>query len=65
MKISYKQTAYKTILENLLEAQKNMASASTVDARGLIRLSRFTLHVLDQLKDECVDLSTKDDEKRS
>ena len=30
-----------TVLNNLLDAQKNMASAEKVDARGLIRLSRF------------------------
>lgn len=37
------------ILDNLLDAQKNMASAEKVDAKGLIYLSRFILRLLKQL----------------
>lgn len=46
-----------TVLNNLLDAQKNMASAEKVDARGLIRLSRFILRLLEQLDDEVVELA--------
>ena len=34
------------ILDNLLDAQKNMASAEKVDAKGLVYLSRFILRLL-------------------
>lgn len=38
-----------TVLDNLLDAQKNMASAEKVDAKGLILLSRFILHLLKKM----------------
>lgn len=42
------------ILDNLLDAQKNMASAEKVDAKGLVYLSRFILRLLKQLHALCV-----------
>ncbi len=45
------------ILGNLLNAQKNMASAEKVDARGLVLLSRFLLRILKKLGDETIELS--------
>ena len=45
-----------TVLNNLLDAQKNMASAEKVDARGLVYLSRFILRLLKQLDDEVIEL---------
>lgn len=53
------------ILDNLLDAQKNMASAEKIDARGLIRLSRFILRLLEQLDDEVVELASEAEDKRS
>ena len=47
------------VLNNLLTAQKNMASAETTDAKGLILLSRFILHVLKQLDDEVINLCSE------
>lgn len=44
------------ILDNLLAAQKNMASAEKVDAKGLVYLSRFILRLLKQLDDEVIEL---------
>ena len=44
------------ILDNLLDAQKNMASAEKVDAKGLVYLSRFILRLLKQLDDEVIEL---------
>ena len=54
-----------TFFGNLLDAQKNMASAEKVDARGLIQLSRFILHLLKQLDDEVIELGTEAEKKRS
>lgn len=53
-----------TVLNNLLDAQKNMASAKKVDARGLIRLSRFILRLLEQLDDEVVELASEAEDER-
>lgn len=53
-----------TVLNNLLDAQKNMASAEKVDARGLIRLSRFILRLLEQLDDEVVELASEAEDER-
>ena len=48
-----------TIFDNLLAAQKNMASAEKVDAKGLILLSRFILRILKQLDDEIIERQTE------
>lgn len=53
-----------TVLNNLLDAQKNMASAEKVDARGLILLSRFILRLLKQLDDEVVELVSEAEDER-
>ena len=53
-----------TVLNNLLDAQKNMASAEKVDARGLIRSSRFILRLLEQLDDEVVELASEAEDER-
>ena len=53
------------VLNNLLTAQKNMASAEITNAKGLILLSRFILHVLKQLDDEVINLCSEAEEKRS
>ncbi len=53
-----------TVLNNLLDAQKNMASAEKVDARGLILLSRFILRLLKQLDDEVVELTSEAEDER-
>lgn len=54
-----------TVLSNLLDAQKNMASAEKVDARGLILLSRFILRLLKKLDDEVIELRTEAENERS
>ena len=56
---SRKKNAQDTVLKNLLEAQKNMATAEKVDAIGLILLSRFLLRLLEKLDDELVQLTTE------
>lgn len=53
-----------TVLNNLLDAQKNMASAEKVDAKGLILLSRFILRLLKQLDDEVVELASEAEDER-
>lgn len=53
------------VLDNLLAAQKNMASAEKVDAKGLVFLSRFILRLLKQLDDEVVELCAEAEDKRS
>ena len=47
------------ILDNLLDAQKNMASAEKVDSKGLVYLSRFILRLLKQLDNELIELGTE------
>lgn len=54
-----------TVLNNLLDAQKNMASTEKVDARGLVYLSRFILRLLKQLDDEVIELCAEAEDKRS
>lgn len=57
---SRKKMVQRQILNILLDAQKNMASAEKVDARGLVYLSRFLLRLLKKLDDELVQLSTEE-----
>lgn len=54
---SRKKNAQDTVLENLLEAQKNMAAAEKVDAIGLILLSRFLLRLLEKLDDKLIQMT--------
>ena len=57
---SRKKMVQRQVLNVLLDAQKNMASAEKVDARGLVYLSRFLLRLLKKLDDELVQLSTEE-----
>jgi hypothetical protein len=57
---SRKKMVQRQVLYTLLDAQKNMASAEKVDARGLVYLSRFLLRLLEKLDDELVQLSTEE-----
>lgn len=57
---SRKKMVQNQILNTLLDAQKNMASAEKVDARRLVYLSRFLLRLLEKLDDELVQLSTEE-----
>ena len=57
---SRKKMVQRQVLNVLLDAQKNMASAEKVDARGLVYLSRFLLRRLEKLDDELVQLSTEE-----
>lgn len=57
---SRKKMVQRQVLCTLLDAQKNMASAEKVDARGLVYLSRFLLRLLEKLDDELVQLSTEE-----
>lgn len=57
---SRKKMVQRQVLYALLDAQKNMASAEKVDARGLVYLSRFLLRLLEKLDDELVQLSTEE-----
>lgn len=65
MKCSRKRIMQGEILTNLATAQKNMASAEKVDARGLILVSKFLLRLLDKLDDEMVQLVTQDQQQRN
>ena len=51
------------VLGNLLDAQKNMASAEKVDAIGLILLSKFLLRLLEKLDDELIQLGTENQQQ--
>ena len=57
--VSRRKMLMDEVLNNLLTAQKNMASAETTDAKGLILLSRFILRVLKQLDDEVINLCSE------
>ena len=61
---SRQKMVQRQVLYTLLDAQKNMASAEKVDARGLIRLSRFILRLLEQLDDEVVELASEAEDER-
>ncbi len=57
---SRQKMVQRQVLYTLLDAQKNMASAEKVDARGLVYLSRFLLRLLEKLDDELIQLSTEE-----
>lgn len=57
---SRQKMVQRQVLYTLLDAQKNMASAEKVDARGLVYLSRFLLRLLKKLDDELIQLSTEE-----
>ena len=57
---SRQKMVQRQVLYTLLDAQKNIASAEKVDARGLVYLSRFLLRLLEKLDDELVQLSTEE-----
>ena len=59
LKVSRRKMLMDEVLNNLLTAQKNMASAETTTAKGLILLSRFILRVLKQLDDEVINLCSE------
>lgn len=65
LEVSRRKMLMDEVLNNLLTAQKNMASAETTNAKGLILLSRFILRVLKQLDDEVINLCSEAEEKRS
>ena len=65
LEVSRRKMLMDEVLNNLLTAQKNMASAETTDAKGLILLSRFILRVLKQMDDEVINLCSEAEEKRS
>lgn len=56
---SRKKDAQDTVLNNLLEAQKNMTAAEKLDAIGLILFSRFLLRLLEKLDDKLVQLTAE------
>lgn len=55
-------TRRKIYTDKILDAQKNMASAEKVDAKGLVYLSRFILRLLKQLDDEVIELCAEAEE---
>lgn len=57
---SRQKMVQRQVLYTLLDAQKNMAFAEKVDARGLVYLSRFLLRLLEKLDDELIQLSTEE-----
>ena len=59
LKVSRRKMLMDEVLNNLLTAQKNMASSETTNAKGLILLSRFILRVLKQLDDEVINLCSE------
>lgn len=59
MLMSLRKMLTDNVIDNLLVAQKNMASAETVDVRSLILLSRFILRLLKQLDNELIELGTE------
>ena len=65
MLISLRKMLTDNVIDNLLVAQKNMASAETVDARSLTLLSRFILRLLKQLDNELIELGTEAEDQRS
>lgn len=62
MLMSLRKMLTDNVIDNLLVAQKNMASAETVDVRSLILLSRFILRLLKQLDNELIELGTEAEE---
>lgn len=59
MLMSLRKMLTDNVIDNLLVAQKNMASAETVDVRSLILLSRFILCLLKQLDNELIELGAE------
>lgn len=62
MLMSLRKMLTDNVIDNLLVAQKNMASAETVDVKGLVYLSRSILRLLKQLDDEVIELCAEVEE---
>ena len=63
MTCSRKRILQGAILNSLVDAQKNMASAEKVDAIGLILLSKFLLRLLEKLDDELIQMGTENQQQ--
>lgn len=63
LKVSRRKMLTDEVLNNLVIAQRIMSRTETIDANGLIRLSRFILCISKQLGDEVVDLYPEAEEK--
>ena len=53
---SQRENARLICISNLLTAQKNMASSERIDAKGIIKLTRFLLRLLEQTDDKLIQL---------
>lgn len=62
MLMSLRKMLTDNVIDNLLVAQKNMASAEKVDAKELVYLSRSILRLLKQLDDEVIELCAEAEE---
>lgn len=64
MLYSLKRQKKSEIIQNLMKAQKNMASSENIDAIGLILLSKFLLRVLEKADDELIEFTSEEDKGR-
>ena len=62
---SKRENAHQICISNLLTAQKNMASSEQIDAKGIIKLTRFLLRLLEQTDDKLIQLIPENDENGS
>lgn len=63
MRVSQKQLIQEQVINNLLSAHKQAADSGEV--KQLIRLSRYVLHLADQIGDVLIDLSPEADQQGS
>lgn len=56
---SEKKAKRRMVIQNLLDAQENMASAEPVDVKGLIKLSKYLLRLLQQSEDVMVQVAAE------
>lgn len=62
---SQRENAHQICISNLLTAQKNMASSERIDAKGIIKLTRFLLRLLEQTDDKLIQFIPENNENGS
>ena len=64
MNVSYKARAKRELVDSVLQAQKKMTSTEKVDVIGVIRLTKYALHLLNKMDDELIQFVPEGQQER-
>ena len=65
MNVCYTACAKRELVDSVLQAQKKMTSTEKVDVTGVIRLTKYALHLLNKMDDELIQFVPEDQQERS